>query len=200
MSQNLNFWFRAPLLAMPLFVLACQSNSSDPSSLPAQTRLRLDSTGGVFASVMPAHLKATFGATSMYEFGASLSGPKGDSWSATALLTGDQVLSGRAAILAAIGGNGTGRIERSGTEVAVADSGTLDLQFAGGNLTGNVNVSPAILNGRLSGDLLVTCWVPASELGKQSPVTGGTSGVDTILLDESMQTASCAPLRGLSKL
>jgi len=187
-------------LALPLLAVACQSNSnSSPSSAPPTTRLRLESTSGVFASAMPAQLKATFAGSPMYEFGASLSGPKGDSWSATARLSGDQILGGHAIVSAATGGNGTARIARSGSEVVIADSGVLDLQLAGGKLTGTVSVSPELLNGAISGDLLVTCWVSAAELGKEAPIGGGTSTGDALLLDETMQTASCAPLRALAK-
>jgi hypothetical protein len=82
--------------------------------------------------------------------------------------------------------------------MAVAESGTLDIAFAAGKVTGTVKVSPDMLNGTVSGDLVVTCWVPASELGSQAPGSGGIIEGDALLLDERMETAGCAPLRGLA--
>lgn len=182
--------------------LDCNSQSSmSPSSGPPPVRVQFSSASGeLFRSMLPASLSVSYGSVALYDFGVFAVDPNGRGWSASASLNGDQ-LSAQQATTLPVGsdGSGTARIQFSGAAAVVADSGTLQLAFNHGKVFATVDVNRKELSGTVSGDFVLTCWVPASQLPATSSSGGGTRspGSEPLLLDERLETAKCLPLRAL---
>lgn len=187
-------------LALLLAHIGCQSEVRAPSSAPAPTKLRFRSVDGtLFTSGLAAELRIALGSPAFYDLGLSAVSGNGDGWSATARLTRDQVLAGSASLGVAALGDGTARVQRSGSNATTATGGKLDVTISRAKIEGLVDVDPPQqLNGQATGDISVTCWVPAQ--GQSRPTGGSEIGGDALVKDEDFRTDGCAPFKSVAGL
>lgn len=81
-----------------------------------------------------------------------------------------------------------------------ASSGTLTFELSAGRISGSVEAVPASVAASFQGDLVVSCWVPESALGRapEGPGDRSDDGEDEGLVEDAeLVSTQCAALRGL---
>jgi hypothetical protein len=190
-------------------VLGCNgtpgtSGTSATGSKAAPTRITIETKDTTFKSGEAAVLKI-FSTSPQCEL--SLNGVdqagSGQTWSALARLTVEQIQSHGAKIAVTPGGVPTGMgaiVQRTGASSDTASSGYLQVSLTKGHLSGSAVVLPEALAASFDGDMVVSCWVPKSQL-QGAADGGGTSGgagtTEPLVSDDNFVTPQCAPFASL---
>jgi len=185
-------------------VLSCSARNPVESTMAPATTITVSGLGQKFVSAEPAQLRASFGETSLFDFGfmagsgAASVGVNGRIGSAdisamTAALT---IASGPAAV-------DVGFLQLNGVADAPSfDGGTIQLAFAANAVSGKIVPSTNDAAWTFSGKMVVTCWVPTSVLGMTQQTGGGTvasdGGAEPLVNDMMFATTQCASLRGIA--
>lgn len=189
-----------PMLLISLILQSCSTAAKGPSTVPGSTVVEVQTQGGVYQGGQAAELRATFGSPVLYDLWISANNGS-NIWSASVRLTADQVGSGTGQIAIGTGpiSGGTGSVQKTGVVPRSADSGVLDFALASGKISGSASVTPNELGGLFTGDLVVSCWIPASQAPGGGTVMAGTisqpGDSEALVLDSDLSTPSCMPLR-----
>lgn len=190
-----------------MFLFGCANGTtSQPSTQPGVDRVRVESSSGLFVGGSAAELKLTFGKTPLHDFSLAANRKEVGVWGIRVPVSAEMATDGSGVVAVGSEGSGVGRVEISkamGTPLILAENGTAEIAFANGRVSGTVGVTPVQLNGTFSGDLIVACWVPASEMPGAQPSVQGTvseDGQEALVLDSGFSHAKCKPFRAIAGL
>jgi hypothetical protein len=192
---------RASLMAVA--VSACGSTTGDEPIGPAPVRTTIEGHQGAYVGYDPAELKATFGSMPTYEL--TFTGARGgEVWSAIVRLRAEDVRPGliKAAVEAAPLAEGKATVQvRPQGALLWGQTGQIALSLAKGHFSGSAEIQPESLAATFSGDLVVSCWVPRTDLPNAQQPGGGTIGNDgsvALVADADFQSARCSGLKALA--
>lgn len=135
------------------------------------------------------------------ELSFTTSDAAGGTWAALARPSADffQLRSLGAPITTGALGPGQAAVERSsaGGTSTLADSGELQLKLEGDKLMGEFSRTPAEFEARFAGPFVVTCSVPQSAGGPNSPAPEG-GGSPVLVADTNFETELCRPFAELA--
>jgi hypothetical protein len=152
-----------------------------------------------FTSAVPAELKVTFGAAPTVSLTIQGLGVRGETWSAMAQLSRDQVMQAAATAKIETGPMSEGRVNLTlfanpAAPRLVGTDGTLRLSVGSGQISGVVQAQPAELSASFQGDVVVSCWIPRSGLGPQGGTTDPAGG-EVLVQDNNLSSSLCAPFK-----